>query len=551
MADDQFPPSSLNDVVSKTPPSSTNKDKTNKDNDDDISVATETTDNHRVIRNHQDKKEYVVKFLVRPKKEGDNTEVARTHFAILKTIAETYPDTTDIYDNFGVTMKEFEKPKSYDSYLRHFKLQYVKGNKEKKRNPIYLVFHRMNSSVPISELKKHSVVAALLQKVNTRMTNHLWNEDETTIANLGFYVTIDPGNKMKEQTEGDIRDQIALATKRPIKKIPRFQCAFSSPYQMQDDGTRVATKSYDIQCRQNDAKELIKLLQSTYKNNPIFIFHKLRHTNQKMYTNAIRKQNAFLSQSRVVPIQGINDQIMYRLDRDLLKLEGVVAVHRHKETATKGRWSIMTTQAHFNKLVTVVKSDLGPWAKYYANQFPNPDNFPPASLAFKSNNYEEESEGSIASYSSYASSCDSMYSNTEGEHDEPPPSNNPAPQAWTGESKIPEVLDKTVVTQANSGISQDAFDEVQRENKKLTRQIDTLTSQVQQLIESQKQRDTVKEPDFAMIIKQAAEAAVQSMLSQQKRPTEPKGKSKRSLEDNKKMSIDTVEDDGKPTSNNE
>ena len=182
-----------------------------------------------------------------------------------------------MFDNFGKTMKEFPLLKTFDAYLCHFKLQFVKANPNKKCNAIYLTFHPIQSSISISEIRKNSEVAALLSKQNTRLTIHLWKEDETQIANLGFYVKVDPKNVTKEYFEERIRTKISECTRRDKKKIPQFHCGFSSLFVIEEGGTRTSTKAYDLQCKQSDAKDLITLLQDTYKTDPQFVFHRIRH----------------------------------------------------------------------------------------------------------------------------------------------------------------------------------------------------------------------------------------------------------------------------------
>jgi hypothetical protein len=318
------------------------------------------------------------------------------------------------------------------------------------------------------------VISALLQKCNTRLTTHLWKEDETRIANLGFHVNVDPGNYLKTDFEEKVRSHISQATGKSIKKIPRFQCSFASPFVMTEDGNRIATKSYDMQCRQKDAKELINLLQKAYSTHPTFIFHRLCHNNLTAYTNAIRRQNLFLSQSRVVPIQGVNEEAMFSLSNELLMIDGISLILRHKDTTTKGRWSIMTDEKNFKAVVGMIKKDLKPWVLHYSEDYPSPDGFPPPDLAFRNKMYDEGSENSGASFASYMSACSSIYTVDNDDFDLPPAPTNAAPQAWGNVSRIPELLNSTVSTPANSGISQDEFDKVTRENAKLLRKLDEL-----------------------------------------------------------------------------
>ena len=291
------PPTMAHDPLTSTAPT------------DNVSVSMAMAENH-FLTSHDEVKEYVVKFLFHLTTSSNNTEVAQTHHNILRCITHLYPEA-QVFDNFGETMKEFPLLKTFDAYLHHFKLQFVKANPNKKCNAIYLTFHHIRSSVSTSEIRKSSEVAALLSKQNTRLTVHLWKEDKTQIANLGFYIKVDPSNITKEYFEECIHTKISECTRHNKKKIPPFHCSFSSPFVIEEEGTRTSTKAYDLQCKQSDAKDLITLLQDTYKTDPQFVFHRIQHCDLNAYKNAIRKQNSFLAKSRVVPIKGVTMEAMF------------------------------------------------------------------------------------------------------------------------------------------------------------------------------------------------------------------------------------------------
>ncbi|KAL7574196.1 hypothetical protein ACA910_014871 [Epithemia clementina (nom. ined.)] len=444
------------------------------DHEDDRSESTNVIIN-RTIDQRGEVKEYVVKFLFKPTASGKNTEVASTHFAVLQAIQEIYPETT-IFDNFGNTLSKIQALKSYDAYLRHFKLQYVKPNETKKRGAIYMCFHRIRSSVPISEIRRHSTIATLLSKVNTRLTVHQWSEDDTRISTLGFHVGVDPSNFLKEHFEEKVRSQISQATGRAKKHIPRFQCGFSSPFFVDAHGHRTSTKSYDIQCRQKDAKDLIQLLRQTYHNSPTFVFHKLRHHDANAYKQAIRAQNRFLSNSRIVPIQGIDEDLMFYLEQDLLQVPGVQAILHHKDTATKGRWSLLTTTSHFRPLTAQLRENLERWVAHYSDEIPANPNLPPPGLAFHNSSSDSQSDHS---YQSYFSSCSSMYTLQDESFDDPPQLAGPVSQAW---GPPPSSLRTLTPSPVSSGVSQDEFDHVTQENARLARKVDELTDQVKSLL---------------------------------------------------------------------
>ena len=151
---------------------------------DNVSISMTMAENS-FLTSYDEVKEYVVKFLFWPNTSSQNTEVVQTHYNILRCITHLYPEA-QVFDNFGKTMKAFPLLKAFDAYLHHIKLQFVKANPNKKCNAIYLSFHRIRLSISISEIHKNLEVAALLSKQNMRLTVHLWKEDETQIANLGF-----------------------------------------------------------------------------------------------------------------------------------------------------------------------------------------------------------------------------------------------------------------------------------------------------------------------------------------------------------------------------
>ena len=129
---------------------------------DDLSVKTPEQDN-QVIDFAMEEKHFVAKWQFEPEKQ-ELHEVTKTHYAMLWTLKEAYPDSK-IYNNQNKELTTF-KVKCYDDYLQNFSLQYVKGNQNKKRGAMYLVHHWivkvslfseylfgwMQSQVPIMQL---------------------------------------------------------------------------------------------------------------------------------------------------------------------------------------------------------------------------------------------------------------------------------------------------------------------------------------------------------------------------------------------------------------
>ena len=208
-----------------------------------------------------------VKILVLPRFKQQQHQSAKNPLQHPPLYYSSQPEA-QVFNDFGKTMKEFPLLKTCDANIRHLKLQFVKANPNKKCKTVYLNFHHIRSNVSISEIRKNSEDAELLSKLNMHLMVHLCKEDETQITNLGFYVNFDPSNITKEHIEEHIRMKISLCTRHDKKNIPKFHCSFSSPFVIEEGGTRTSTKAYDLQCKQSDAKDLITLLQETYKTDP-------------------------------------------------------------------------------------------------------------------------------------------------------------------------------------------------------------------------------------------------------------------------------------------
>ena len=206
---------------------------------------------------------------------------------------------------------------------------------------------------------------------------------------------------MKEYFEECIRTQISESTHHDKKNIPQFHCGFSSPLVIEKGGTRMSTKAYDLQCKQSDAKDLTTLLQDTYKTDPPFIFHRIRHCDLTAYKNAIRKRNSFLAKNHIVPIKGVTMEAMFYISNEISQIPGVVNTFPHKDLANKGRWNIMTDTTHFKAVTAALATNLASWTRLYCDQENiTLGSLPTPSLALRKQPYEDHSDPTFSTYMS-------------------------------------------------------------------------------------------------------------------------------------------------------
>jgi hypothetical protein len=200
-----------------------------------------------------------------------------------------------------------------------------------------------------------------------------------------------------------------------------------------------------------------------------------------MYCDAIRKQNAYLSSIRIVPIQGISEDAMFYVGTNIEKTRGVKAILHHRSTFDQGRWSVVVSFSQFEAVKKEFRLNLTQWTTQACKDHSvlvDPS-FPPPSLAFKHDTTDEEdSDGK--GYQSYLSACSSIYTvqtddGYEGHHD-PPDSSRPVPQAW--KVNIPSVIATTKPARPTTPTEPDDSERLRIENAQQRKQIETLTEQV-------------------------------------------------------------------------
>jgi hypothetical protein len=217
------------------------------------------------------------------------------------------------------------------------------------------------------------------------------------------------------------------------------------------------------------------------------MFHKVCHTHPDLYRNAIRTQNSYLSSIRIVPIQGITEDAMFYIDRNIHNTDGVKSILHHRLTSTHGRWSIVVAGGRFESVKTEFRLNLAKWNDdaLANNNIITPPSFPSARLSFKTDNSDEaESDSGRSSYITacstiYSDRTDDHYTDDHDHHDEPPDASLPVHQAWR--VNIPSVIATTNSPPPTNSIQPNNPDRLQNENTQLRQQVHTLTEQVCQL----------------------------------------------------------------------
>ena len=191
---------------------------------------------------------------------------------------------------------------------------------------------------------------------------------------------------------------------------------------------------------------MIKLIKVAYKVSKDFIFYRMRYQVPDTFLAAITAQNVFLSKSRVVPIEGINADMMSELRPKLLQLIGVKDVLPHWKTTSEGRWSVLTEDKNFSPLVKYLAENLDAMAERhssysYSKLDNNPDDYPSIRVCTKA--YSDEESDTDNSYYSNCTDAYSIYNDPASDYGSPPVA---SVQAWGKPApKIIQELDVTTV----------------------------------------------------------------------------------------------------------
>jgi len=414
---------------------------------------------------------HVLKFVFRPKNSQESGRISRAHYDLLQCIFSEYPGIT-VWGNQGTAYTSTPRIDNIEQYMKIFKLHHCRPNANKNRQELYEIYHRIETSIPLRDIRNNFHMKELLNRHHCRIQVHKWNETETDIINLGFFTEVDPGNCTAEEFHQELAQTMQTANKLSTGKlIPKFQIRFSSP-SLNVTGRWTRTKAFTIECKQQDAKQLFQYLSKVNPQDQTFVPHKLRHTTPKIYLSAIQHQTQFLNDIRTIPIEGVPEDVMFYYKEELEKLTGVLKCHRHALTNERGRWNVQVYHEEFASFTKFFDANLLDIVKEISLKqgIPTPPiDYPLPSTAFKN-------QPSVASptgtYDSFLTSCTSKY---EVPPDSTPRSQpfghkTPCVQAW---SSIPTtvLVDTTKTTEISP---------MEKENQELKAMIERMETEFRQ-----------------------------------------------------------------------
>jgi hypothetical protein len=296
---------------------------------------------------------------------SSNVQIAQLHGQVIKALVARFADEITVYDKDGdkeTTMASF--PRTKELWEATFHMMKVTNTRNKKA--IIIVGHQIASSLSLSDLKQG--IKDTLQSVNEFIKINDWGSDLDS-RSAGFLTNLHPVHHNRDLIKSDISKFLndSMWDKAGTSPVPEFKVVPSSANESQSN-KRVSSRFLAITCKNSDdALSLRKVLVSAYSNlaSPsidfglgCFIPANAKYSDQDIFRKLVRRQNQYLVQHRNIPMDGIDDKLLYSrtgtgksLFDEILLGAQLTRIDSCPSRDYSGRYNFTTTEKHFIEAV--------------------------------------------------------------------------------------------------------------------------------------------------------------------------------------------------------
>jgi len=309
---------------------------------------------------------------IRPEKKNDQINAAKVHQKIFEAIKNT-DDTAVIITHNKTRIQNSNIFPTDEEYKTLFPEQRL--CKITKR--MYISF-TLESELTLSQLKHGSKYNYTTGIIETLRENHAFIKMEKynsqKEASIGFFLGINPKLTLRTVLKHRI-DEICLwldlddeDTKKLIKEttsdnkttqelvIPAFDI-HNKEFGSGTGKDRLTSNVYELRTSPDSAAILKNILckASHPDNNPTiqFIPYGIQGiTNKDIYKTLIKKQNAFISESSIIPIYDVEERDVNKFRILIKKTMYIQDIEETHESKTKGKYFLITTKVDYRKALT-------------------------------------------------------------------------------------------------------------------------------------------------------------------------------------------------------
>ena len=335
------------------------------DNEDVSSVATPPIG----YRNSSEDHAFVSKMIRFYFAPFDQSQINRVHPSDIhsqwiRIIQSAFGDDVKIINNANRPVKNLDTSVTANgafAYAQQFKVHTkMLGNSPTTGAPksSQVIIHRILTRVPLGQIKRHINAYQLLTNNHCYLNEHLWDEQEWDLQQIGFVTGFNPKYYSNERVTAMFRTRLIKAT--PRKKIPKFQMVLKS-HRIDHNGRKSNTQAYAIEVPTHAIPQLIPLLKEATNATKEFVTFQMRRRNPEAFQGAIRYQNHLLSNQYVIVIDCVGKEAMYYISDRIKAISGVIDVVPARKVESTGRYLIIVNKENIQNVRNKLSKKFDQW----------------------------------------------------------------------------------------------------------------------------------------------------------------------------------------------
>ena len=338
----------------------------NPDVEDDFSTATPPVG----YRNPDNDYEFVSKtirfnFAPTDRTRIDSIDPASVHIQWLRIIASTFGNDVKVINNYNkpVSSIQINTQTTKATSLKHeqqFNIHQKSAGVDSSgmSKVAFTIVHRILVRIPFGQIKRHPQAFQLLKDHNCFLREHLWDEQEWDVQQIGFVTGFNPKYYTPEKVTMSLRTR--LSDGMPRAKVPKFQTVLKTHKIFHKERTS-STQAFSVEVPTHSAAQLISLMKESTKDTKDYVPFQMRRRNPDAFQGAIRYQNHILATQHVVMINHIGSDAMYYLSDRIQAIPGVLDVIPTKKVSHNGKFYVLVHKNEESKVRKALQQQFDEW----------------------------------------------------------------------------------------------------------------------------------------------------------------------------------------------
>ena len=338
----------------------------NPDVEDDLSIATPPIG----YRNSDDDHDFVsktIRFYFAPEDRTrlDSITPSEVHTQWLRIVSTTFGPDVKIINNNNKPVTNVDPNENAPKDKAH-KHQFKQHHKSMGLTPSghpktsVTIIHRILTRIPFGQIKRHSTAFQLLKDNKCFLKEHLWDEQEWDVQQIGFVTGYNPKYYTPEKTTMYVRARLCKAM--PKAKVPKFQTVLQT-HKINHQGRISSTQAYTIEVPTSSVPQLLPIIKDVTKDTQEYVAFQMRRRNPDAFQGAIRFQNHILANQHVVMINHIGAEAMYYLSDRIQAIPGVKDVIPTKKVDQTGKFYVLVDKKAESAVRMSLKNQFNGWIR--------------------------------------------------------------------------------------------------------------------------------------------------------------------------------------------